>query len=74
MNMKSITFRCSESQHLRLLRALQENQCTRTDLITAALECFLSYAEQEHIRAKNLFALVEDIDTPGNGPSFADQA
>ena len=74
MNMKSITFRCSESQHQRLLRALQENQCTRTDLITAALECFLSYAEQEHIRAKNLFALVEDIDTSGTGPSFAEQA
>ena len=72
--MKSITFRCTEEQNQRLLAALQQSHCTRTTLITNALECFLSYTEQEHIQAKDLFGLVEDIDASGQGPAFAEQA
>lgn len=74
MNQKSITFRCSAQQQQRLHSALTNHCCTRTELITTALESFLAYAEQEHILTKNLFDLVEDIDAHGHGPSFAEQA
>lgn len=74
MNQKSITFRCSAQQQQRLHSALTKHRCTRTELITTALESFLAYAEQEHIINKNLFDLVEDIDAHGHGPSFAEQA
>lgn len=74
MNQKSITFRCSSQQQSRLNEALADHACNRTVLITDALEAFLNYAEQEHIRRKNLFDLVEDVDTHGHGPCFAEQA
>lgn len=74
MNQKSITFRCSAQQQLRLHTALADHRCSRTELITAALESFLAYAEQEHILNKNLFDLVKDVDAHGHGPSFAEQA
>ena len=74
MNMKSITFRCSEQQNNRMNAARHQRACSRTSLITQALESFLNYAEQAHIRNKDLFALVEDIDTCGEGPSFDEQA
>ncbi len=74
MNQKSITFRCSATQHRRLCSALNEHRCSRTELITQALESFLAYAEQESVARKNLFELVEDVDTHGAGPKFAEQA
>ncbi|MBR2145156.1 MAG: hypothetical protein IKK73_04620 [Akkermansia sp.] len=74
MNMKSITFRCSEQQNSRLNTARHQHACSRTSLITEALESFLSYAEQAHIRKKDLFALVEDIETSGDGTPFEEQA
>lgn len=74
MNQKSITFRCSGPQHSRLHSALNEHRCSRTELITQALESFLAYAEQDSVSRKNLFELVEDIDTHGAGPKFAEQA
>ena len=73
MNQKSITFRCSEKQHERLLSALNDTPHTRTQFITTALECFLAYAEQEPIRRQNLFELVQGIDSLGGGPSFEEQ-
>lgn len=74
MNQKSITFRCSSSQHIRLHNTLSTLRCSRSELISDALESFLSYAEQDCIRRKNLFDLVDDIDAHGPGPRFADQA
>lgn len=74
MNHKSITFRCSAPQHHRLHTALEARRCSRSELISDALESFLAYAEQDGIRSKNLFDLVEDIDAHGSGPSFAEQA
>ncbi len=74
MNQKSITFRCSLQQQSRLNEVLTDSGCSRTALISDALEAFLNYAEQDHIRRKNLFDLVEDIDTHGHGPCFAEQA
>lgn len=74
MNQKSITFRCSGPQHHRLHNAMNEHHCSRTELITQALESFLAYAEQESISRKNLFELVEDVDTHGPGPKFSEQA
>ncbi len=74
MNMKSVTFRCSQQQHARLTEAMRFLDCTRTDLITQALEAFLTYAEQERICHKNLFELVDDIDASSEGPLFREQA
>lgn len=74
MNLKSITFRCTALQHGRMQAAVDMLATSRTNIITSALEAFLSYAEQEHISRMNLFDLVEDIDTVGNGPRFADEA
>lgn len=74
MKQKSITFRCSTCQNDRLNNALSHYASTRTDFITAALESFLTYAEQTHIRNKNLFELVQDIDALGDGPPFEKQA
>lgn len=74
MNQKSITFRCSGPQHHRLHSALSEHRCSRTELLTLALESFLAYAEQESVSRKNLFELVEDVDTHGSGPKFSEQA
>ena len=74
MNLKSITFRCSAIQHARINTFLNPETDTRTAFITEALENFLDFAEQEHIRRKNLFDLVEDVDTHGHGPCFAEQA
>ena len=74
MKQKSITFRCSACQNERLNHALAHSTATRTDFITAALESFLTYAEQTHIRNKNLFELVQDIDAQGDGPPFEKQA
>ncbi|MBO5684460.1 MAG: hypothetical protein J6R92_05880 [Akkermansia sp.] len=74
MKQKSITFRCSSSQHARLNQKLKHTNSTRTNLITAALECFLTYAEQPHISSKNLFELVQDVDAQSKGPRFEEQA
>lgn len=71
---KSITFRCSASQHARLHTAMADSGLTRSEFISAALEHFLDYAEQSEIRSKNLFELVQDVDAHGHGPSFAEQA
>ena len=74
MKQKSITFRCTAGQNARLSHALELGTINRTDFITTALECFLAYAEQSHIRSKNLFELVQDIDVTGDGTRFEDQA
>lgn len=74
MNQKSITFRCSASQHRRLNESLRGTGLTRTGLITTALLEFLAYADQKHIRNLDLFALVRDIDSQSDGPPFRDQA
>lgn len=74
MKQKSITFRCTAGQNARLSQALELSTINRTDFITAALECFLAYAEQTHIRSKNLFELVQDINASGNGTRFEEQA
>lgn len=74
MNLKSITFRCTALQHSRMQAAVDMLATSRTNLITAALEAFLNYAEQERINRMNLFDLVEDIDATSSGPRFADEA
>ncbi len=74
MTMKSITFRCSAHQYEQITNTIIKHNCSRTMLIIQALEFFLNYAEQDHIRNKNLFHLVEDIDAESSGPSFAEQA
>ena len=74
MTMKSITFRCSDRQNERISHALRELACNRTELITTALESFLAYAEQPHIRQADLFSLVAGIDACGGESSFAEQA
>ncbi len=73
MNHKSITFRCSENQLSQMTRVLECSSITRTELISDALLAFLDYASQEHIRNKNLFELVADIDAQSSGPDFARQ-
>lgn len=74
MNQKSITFRCSAPQLNLLTNAQNQQQCSRTELITEALAAFLEYAGQEHVRNKNLFDLVEDIDARCHERKFADYA
>ena len=74
MKQKSITFRCSSSQHARLNQELKHANATRTNFITTALERFLTYAEQPDISRKNLFELVQDVDEQSNGPRFEEQA
>jgi hypothetical protein len=74
MSVKSITFRCSEQQIQRINAARLLRACSRTSLITEALQFFLNYAEQSHIREKNLFALVRDIDESGDKTPFEEQA
>ncbi len=74
MNLKSITFRCSERQHERLLLTLNRLNTTRTNFISEALDAFLEYAEQDYVRNMSLFDLVNDIDSIAGSPSFADQA
>lgn len=71
---KSITFRCAEPQHRRLEQALQDSPFTRTDLISTALEQFLSFAESEDIRELDIFALVREIDSRGSAVPFAEEA
>lgn len=71
---KSITFRCAEAQHSRLEQALQDSKLTRTDLISTALEQFLTFAESEDIRELDIFALVHEIDSRGSAVPFADEA
>lgn len=74
MNQKSITFRCSAAQQLRLLNALKLSNGNRTDFIIAALEHFLLFAESESAQHMDLFAMVDYIDSIGHGPTFAEQA
>ena len=74
MNMKSITFRCSAAQYEQLNHAQQDIASNRTDLITSALEAFLSYADQPHIRQQDLFRLVSELDNASHGPHFAELA
>ena len=74
MKQKSITFRCSDRQNSRLCLELTRARRSRTDFLTAALECFLTYAEQSRIRKLNLFELVRDVDARHEGPSFEEQA
>ena len=74
MNLKSITFRCSAIQHARINTFLNPETDTRTAFITEALESFLDFAEQEHIRQLNLFELVAAVDAITPGPGFAEQA
>ena len=74
MNLKSITFRCSALQHERINTFLNQDTDTRTAFITEALENFLDFAEQEHIRQLNLFELVAEVDAVSPGSGFAEQA
>ena len=74
MKQKSITFRCSATQSARFTHALEQGNQNRTDFLTAALESFLSYAEQAHIQKLNLFELVQDVDAQGEGERFEQQA
>ena len=74
MNMKSITFRCSAAQYEQLNHAQQDIASNRTELITSALEAFLSYADQPHICQQDLFRLVSELDNASHGPHFAELA
>lgn len=56
-----------------MTHVLECSSITRTELISDALLAFLDYASQEHIRNKNLFELVADIDAQSSGPDFAKQ-
>lgn len=71
---KSITFRCADAQHGRLESALQDVPLTRTDIISTALEQFLTFAESEDIRELDIFALVQEIDSRGSAVPFAEEA
>lgn len=71
---KSITFRCAEAQHSRLEQALQQGHLSRTDLISTALEQFLSFADSEDIRRLDIFALVHEIDSRGSAVAFEEEA
>ncbi len=74
MKQHTITFRCSQAQMNRLDEALI-SLChnTRTELLSAALEEFLDFAEQEDISGLNLFELVHRIDTEGSARHFSSQ-
>ncbi len=74
MNLKSITFRCSEAQHNRINNALLSWGGTRTELICAALDSFLNYAGEDARRSRDLFELVREIDAASTGPRFSEQA
>lgn len=74
MNQKSITFRCSAAQQLRLLNAMKNSPGNRTEFILAALESFLQFAESAEVQQMDLFAMVDAINGIGNGPPFAEQA
>lgn len=74
MNLKSITFRCSEAQNNRINDTLLRQGCTRTELICAALDSFLNYAGEDARRSQDLFELVREIDAASTGPRFAEQA
>lgn len=74
MTMKSITFRCSAAQYEQLKNGQQDTVGNRTELITSALEAFLSYADQPHIRQQDLFRLVSELDNASQGPHFAELA
>ena len=75
MKHKSVTFRCSKAQHTRVEEAVKQLGLeNKSALLNAALDDFLSFAEQEHIAALNLFELVELIDNIGNAEKFASQA
>lgn len=76
MNLKSITFRCSEPQ-LERLETLLNALCpgkNRTDFLSAALGQFLDFAESAPAAGMDLFEMVARIDADGDGTSFADQA
>ena len=61
-------------QHARINTFLNQQGDTRTAFITEALESFLDFAEQEHIRQLDLFELVAAVDALSPGPGFAEQA
>lgn len=75
MNLKSITFRCSAAQLNRLERAMSTLACeNRTNVLAAALEEFLQFAEQKEIAELDLFELVNRINTEGSACEFSSQA
>lgn len=75
MKHKSITFRCTDTQMQRLNKAMAVLECeNRSAILSAALEEFLHFAEQDEILALNLFELVDRIDSQGSGVDFASQA
>jgi hypothetical protein len=74
MTMKSITFRCTAAQYEQLNNIHPGTACNRTELITAALDAFLTYAEQPRVRELNLFLLVKELDDSSQGPHFAELA
>ena len=75
MRLKSITFRCSEPQLVRLEEAMRSSGAeTRTAFISAAIEEFLNFAEQKDRVELDLFSLVEQVDAVGCGTPFRSQA
>lgn len=71
--LKSVTFRCTKAQQQRMETALSGSAMSRTDFISAALEAFLTFAEQEENRKLNLFELVEKVDATGSRIRFAEE-
>lgn len=73
MKLKSITFRCTDTQQHRLEEEQQRSGMTRTDIICTALENFLRFSEQTSVKRLNLFELVAEIDTQCSGIRFSDE-
>jgi hypothetical protein len=74
MSMKSITFRCTAAQYEQLNNTQPGVASNRTELITTALDAFLTYAKQPHVRQQDLFHLVKELDNASHGPRFAELA
>lgn len=75
MNLKTVTFRCSESLLNRLENAMNTLACeNRTTVLATALEEFLHFAAQKEVGEMNLFEMVKHIDTLGSAKQFASQS
>lgn len=76
MNLKPVTFRCTNNQLERLLCAMQSGTTTasRTAFISDALLAFLDFVESPEATHLDLFQLVKKIDTLGSQVSFGEQA
>lgn len=63
MELRSITFRCTDKQLSRMEKAMRERKNhNRTALISLALEEFLDFAERKDVKDQDLFSLVERVD------------